>query len=355
MQNNTILLVCDDEALCGCLREKLIIGAGYSLSLAHTPQGTMHALAHNGFDLAIVRLPFAGMDGLSLLRQIKEIDRHMVIIAFIDEEGSSLAHEAASLGIYGIVHKPFDFEKVTLLAQKGIELHALLVETNILTRHLNNENASLLKQNNLLADRIEESTKSLTALYKDLRDTYMRTIKVLAHAIDARDHYTHSHSENVGRYAVLIAEQIGLPLKDIESIRDACALHDLGKIGIDDRILSKPGSLTEEEWSLVRRHPLTAAEILEPLTFLGQIMELVKQHHERFDGSGYPLGLKGDNILLGARVINLADAYEAMRAARSYRKVPLSHEEAMAEIVRNSGTQFDPGIVEAFLKVADKL
>ena len=214
---------------------------------------------------------------------------------------------------------------------------------------------SLEKQNILLTKRIEESTRNLSRLYEDLRSTYMRTIKVLAQAIDARDHYTHSHSENVAKYAVAIAEELKLSAKEIETIREACELHDLGKIGIEDSILSKPTSLTEDEWTQIRRHPAIGAQILEPLTFLTSVVEMVRQHHERYDGKGYPECRKGEDILLGARIINLADAYESMRSARSYRKQPFSKEDAVLEINRCKGTQFDPKVVDAFLKVVDSL
>jgi HD-GYP domain-containing protein (c-di-GMP phosphodiesterase class II) len=146
-----------------------------------------------------------------------------------------------------------------------------------------------------------------------------------------------------------------LSASDIELLTEACELHDLGKIGVEDSILGKTSSLTMQECEQIRRHPVTAAQILEPLTFLNGVIDLIKQHHEHYDGSGYPEGRRAEDILLGARIIHVADAYEAMRSARSYRKIPLSKEEAIAEIKKNSGTQFDPKVVEAFLKIVDKL
>jgi putative nucleotidyltransferase with HDIG domain len=183
----------------------------------------------------------------------------------------------------------------------------------------------------------------------------MRTIKALAQAIEARDHYTHSHSENVAKIAMAIATEMSLPAVEIETIKEACELHDLGKIGIEDAILLKPTSLTSQEWDQIKKHPITGAQILEPLTFLNDVIELVRQHHEHYDGSGYPEGRRGEDILLGARIIHLADAYEAMRSSRSYRKMPLSREDAIIEIKKHSGTQFDPRVVESFMRIVDKL
>jgi HD-GYP domain-containing protein (c-di-GMP phosphodiesterase class II) len=132
-------------------------------------------------------------------------------------------------------------------------------------------------------------------------------------------------------------------------------LHDIGKIGVLDSILTKPAALTAEEWVQIKAHPQRGAQILEPLTFLSDVIEIVKQHHEHFDGSGYPAGLQGEEILLGARIIHLADAYDAMICARSYRLVPFSKDMAILEIKDKSGSQFDPVVVAAFLNIQDEL
>jgi len=216
-------------------------------------------------------------------------------------------------------------------------------------------NTALEKQNSFLSKRVEEGAITLTRLYEDLRSTYMRTIRVLAQAIDARDHYTHSHSKNVSRYSAAIANEMGLSTRQIENISDACELHDLGKIGVEDSVLTKTTKLNAQEWEQIKKHPAIGAKILEPLTFLNDVIELVRQHHENYDGSGYPEARAGDNIIIGARIIHVADAYEAMRSARSYRQIPLTREEAIAEINKNSGTQFDPQVVKAFLRIADKI
>jgi len=246
-------------------------------------------------------------------------------------------------------------ERLKLIVSKFSKLHGLLAASRRLNLGLVENNLALEKQNTLLAGRIEDATTNLSQLYEDLRSTYMRTIKVLAQTIDARDHYTHSHSENVVHYAVAIAKEMKLPARDIELIRQACELHDLGKIGVEDSILLKTSSLTPVEWEQIRKHPAIGAQILEPLTFLNAVVGLVRQHHEHYDGSGYPEGRKGDDILLGARIIHVADAYEAMRSARSYRKIPLMKDAAVLEIKRNSGSQFDPRIVDVFLRVVDNL
>lgn len=352
---NRILLINDDEPISRYLGEKLITEEGYAVIFEYTCLAGLSALKNSSFDVVIGKFGMPDLDGVSLVKSIKKIDPDVIVIAFIDEEGPDTLKEIAVLGVYDFISKPVNMEKLLLLIRKGMELRGSIIAQRKLSQSFSEQNSALQKQNILLAQRIEESTKNLTRLYEDLRSTYMRTIKALAQAIDARDHYTHSHSENVGRYAIVIAEELGLSAKEIETIREACELHDLGKIGIEDSILSKPSPLTADEWEQVKKHPTTGAQILEPLTFLNDVIDLVRQHHEHFDGTGYPEGRSSEDILLGARIIHVADAYESMRSARSYRKIPLTKEDAVAEIKIHSGTQFDPKLVEVFLRVVDRL
>ncbi|TRZ96365.1 HD domain-containing protein [bacterium] len=354
-EGRKIFIVDSDEPEGRYIRERLILDGNYSVALEFSGQAGLVTFRENSFDIVLVRSGLSDVDCQDFLRELKKVDQNCVAIILLEAENLKLIQDLSRLGVYAFVDEPVNIEKLLFLIRKGLELRSLTVTNHKMVQSLNEQNASLQKQNTLLAKRIEESTRNLTRLYEDLRSTYMRTIKVLAQAIDARDHYTHSHSENVARYAVAICEELKLPAKEIEMIREACELHDLGKIGVEDSILLKPSSLTEEEWAQIKLHPMTAARILEPLTFLNGVTDLVKQHHEHYDGSGYPDKRKGDDILLGARIIHLADAYDSMISARAYRKVPLSKEDAIMEIRKNTGTQFDPKVVNAFLRIADSL
>jgi len=350
-----ILLVCDDEEITKYLREQLVFEGGHSISVEASGQAGLLAVKQNSFDIVIVSLGMLDLDGVELIKDIKKIDPECIVIAFLKDPNSMTLENLSDLGVYDTFSKPVNLDKLLYIIKKGGQLHSVLAAHHRSLVGLKEYNNALEKQNILLAKRIEESTKNLTRLYEDLRSTYMRTIKVLAQAIDARDHYTHSHSENVAKYAMSISEEMGMSAREVETIGEACELHDLGKIGIEDNILSKPSSLNEKEWEQIKRHPETGAKILEPLTFLHDVVELIRQHHEHFDGSGYPAGRRGEDVLLGARIIHLADAYESMRSARSYRRIPLTKAEAIAEIKRNSGSQFDPKVVETFLKIVDKI
>jgi putative nucleotidyltransferase with HDIG domain len=172
----------------------------------------------------------------------------------------------------------------------------------------------------------------------------------LTSAIDAKDHYTKSHSEHVCRYAVAIANELGIAQKEIGDLKNACHLHDLGKIGIPDYILTKPDKLNAEEWAEMKLHSLKSAEILRPLIFLNGVIEIVEQHHERYDGKGYPYGVKGEQINFGARIMAVADSFDAMVTDRPYRKA-LSKKEAVQEIQSSSGRQFDPQIASVLTEL----
>jgi putative nucleotidyltransferase with HDIG domain len=192
-----------------------------------------------------------------------------------------------------------------------------------------------------------------TRLYDRLQDTYIGAIGALAAAIEARDPYTVGHSARVTQYAVAIAESMNLSSEETEEIRLAALLHDVGKIGIPDNILNKPEKLTEEEYTAIKMHPALSMRIMEPLPHRGDIIPIIYHHHEHFDGSGYMDGRAGENIPLGARIISVADAYEAMTSDRPYRDA-LSRKDALEELRVCAGTQFDPEVVRHFLNLLEK-
>lgn len=191
-------------------------------------------------------------------------------------------------------------------------------------------------------------------LYENLRQAYLSTIRALAEAVDAKDAHTRGHSDKVSAFAVAIATKLGLDGDFLENIRDAGYLHDIGKIGTPDAVLTKQGVLTSDEMETMRMHPGASHKILAPAQLPEAIKEMIWHHHEHFNGSGYPDGLKNDEIPLGSRILSVADAYEAMTADRPYRD-SLSTDEAVAELRRCSGEQFDPMIVEAFLEIRVEL
>ena len=304
-EKGKILFICDDIEASRYLEEQLTTEGGHYVVTQESLSMGLSSFSKDNFDLVILKLDNAEILAANSVKEFKRIDKDSIIIVLLDEAKPDLLEYLSSFGVYDFIIKPINLEKLLFLVRKGLELRSLILVNRKFIQGLQESNQSLQKQNTVLAKRIEDSTRNLTRLYEDLRTTYMRTIKVLAQAIEARDHYTHSHSENVAKYATVIASEMGLSAKEIETIRQACELHDLGKIGIEDSILMKPEALTKEEWVEIRKHPVIGATILEPLTFLSDVIELVRQHHEHYDGSGYPDGKKGEEISLGARILIL--------------------------------------------------
>lgn len=200
---------------------------------------------------------------------------------------------------------------------------------------------------NLIAERASPLAENFI-LYESIFLNLHDSLRALVKALEAKDHYTKEHSERVTALALNLANHLGLSETEIESLRFAGHLHDIGKVGIQDKILLKPGRLTPEEYEVIKRHPLIGAEIVGHISLLRDEVLIIKHHHERWDGKGYPDGLAGEEIPFLARILAVADTYDAMTSNRPYRP-PLSHEVALREIRQNSGTQFDPLVVEAFL------
>jgi putative nucleotidyltransferase with HDIG domain len=208
----------------------------------------------------------------------------------------------------------------------------------------------------LLSSLISQTRIALTntRLYSDMKENYIRTIKALAIAVDAKDTYTHGHSENVMNIAEAIALEMSSDEKWIGSIRDAGLLHDIGKIGIPGYILNKPGPLTYEEFNgIMKTHATLGANIVKDVPFLQHLYSLILHHHEHYNGTGYPEGLRGEDIPLGARILHVADAFEAMTSNRPYRQ-NLGRAEAVKRLIAHKAEQFDPRIVDTFVQVARK-
>ncbi|MDI6640908.1 MAG: HD domain-containing protein [Elusimicrobiota bacterium] len=193
-------------------------------------------------------------------------------------------------------------------------------------------------------------------LYKEVEDAYFNITKAFVNVLETKDIYSIGHSDSVTKYSVAIAKKLNLPSEDIIVITQAAMLHDLGKIGIHDYVLTKEGALTQQEWEEIKLHSLKGVEILKPLPFLKEVSDIIKHHHEHYDGSGYPDKLKHEQIPLGSQILSVADAFDAMITDRPYRKPKkkLTVKEAVEELKKNSGIQFNPKIVEIFLKVIDE-
>ena len=246
------------------------------------------------------------------------------------------------------------FSKIKVIRRriKQLLIIPIIVEDKV-TGVINLENTSLSPDIiNLLKSFSEGAAVAInnSRLYQKIQDSYFEIVKALAQAIEAKDPYTHGHSARVMEYAVLIAQKLGLPEEEIESLRYAAILHDIGKIGVRGIVLNNPNGLTGEEYDEIKKHTVVGEGIIQPIELLQPIRPFIKHHHEWYNGKGYPDGLSGENIPLGARILAVVDAYDAMKSDRPYRKA-LTEETVIQELKGGNGTQFDPKIVEIFLEI----
>jgi putative nucleotidyltransferase with HDIG domain len=206
---------------------------------------------------------------------------------------------------------------------------------------------------NYMSQQLSEYDKDNKRLFLDLQRGYIETIRALANSIDAKDPYTRGHSQRVTEYSVELAKEIGLDEEEIARIQFGGILHDIGKIGIREKVLGKQAPLTDEEYEYMKTHPLLGVGIVDPIEFLDRVKPIIRSHHERWDGKGYPDGLKGEDVDIGARIVNIADSYDAMVTQRPY-NTPMTWEQAVARLKQIAGSQHDPKLTEAFLKVLDR-
>jgi len=296
------------------------------------------------------------MDGAELLSRIREQNPRIVRILLTGGSDISIARDAINLGeVFRLITKPWDGEELKATIRQAFHQYDLEDEVRELHEITAQQNTMLQQVNHTLERQVQLRTKQLEEKHRELRCAYFETIRALAQAVDAKDTYTHGHSERVGIYASKIAREMGFPEEFIEQAYLAGVLHDIGKIGIPDEIISKPSKLDADEMAVMKTHPEISAKILEPVSFLAGAIPGVRHHHEWFDGSsrGYPDGLAGDAIPFVARILLVADTVEAMTSDRPYRKA-LPLETVRKELDKFAGSQFDPSCVDALLRILER-
>jgi putative nucleotidyltransferase with HDIG domain len=296
------------------------------------------------------------MCGVDFLAQVRERWPDVVRMMLTGYTEMDVAVEAINRGeIYRLITKPWNDDELRATIRQAFDHADLKAEIKRLNQVTREQNFKLQDMNRNLVGMVRERTKQLASKNQELRSAYVQTIAALANAVDAKDAYTRGHSERVGVYASKIAREMSFTKEVIERVYIAGLLHDVGKIGVRDAVITKPDRLTPEEYDEIKSHPEIGAKILEPVDFLAEIVPCVRHHHEWFDGSdrGYPWRLRGDMIPLPSRIILVADTVEAMTSDRPYR-IALPLDAVYAELTKYSGAQFDPVCVEAFLRVLER-
>jgi putative nucleotidyltransferase with HDIG domain len=265
------------------------------------------------------------------------------------DEAVELDHRPAHAGtIIRFVARPSERSRLTALVGEGVKLLALVEEQRDLVKKLSGERQRLVRRETLLDVVVKERTKELEESYLKLKAANRQALFGLAEAIEARDPYTKGHCGRVAAYSLVLAKESGYPDDGLETLEFGAFLHDIGKIGIRDSVLFKPGPLDPEEWDHMREHPVKGYEIASKIEMLKPIMSAVRNHHERWDGTGYPDKLVSDDIPMAARIVAIADAFDAMATDRPYKKaLPLDECEAMLR--RASGKMYDPELIEIFV------
>jgi putative nucleotidyltransferase with HDIG domain len=318
--------------------------SGYRCTTAGDGVEALQRFRSSSFNLLVSDIDMPQMDGVRLLREVKSIRPDTEVIMLTGMLDLDVAIRAIRMGASDYLTKPFNLEQVRITVERAIEKQRLILE--------NREYRETLEAR--VAERtaaLSHKTREVEDLFGKLNESYQTTLEALATALDARDAETLGHSVRVGAYTVAVAQRMGVKDPDLTDIYRGALLHDVGKIGIPDAILLKPGKLTAEEWVEMRKHPEIGARMLQGIRFLEGAIPIVLCHQERWDGNGYPQRLAGKAIPLGARIFSVVDTLDAMTSDRPYRKA-LTYEHARAEIIKYSGMQFDPEVVAVFLSIA---
>ena len=313
-----ILVVDDDERICELL-SRVLQRSDYHVMTAESAEDALGLLTLHVFDLVICDMQLGGMSGLDLTDLVVNLYPDIPVILMTARRDTDLMRAALRKGAADFMPKPFDSETIPIIIERSLERRAL-----------NQERVEEHRQNQIFSN-----------------------VQVLAAAIDAKEPYTAEHSRRVARLSRATAEAMDLPYAEQQSVDWAAQVHDVGKIATPDHILLKSGRLTDDEWRVIRQHPLKGAQIVGHVQDLQYVAGIVRSHHERIDGNGYPDGLCGDRIPLLARIISVADAFEVMTSNRVYRS-RISEAEAISRLKAGLNTQFDTRVVAAFASLSSE-
>jgi response regulator RpfG family c-di-GMP phosphodiesterase len=334
---NENILIVDDELLVRELLTTALTHEGFTCHQAANVDSAFDAMKEQEMDLVISDIMMPGRSGVELLRELKQIDGDIAVLMITGLTDTNTAMECIRLGADDYIAKPFSVTRVILTVRNLIERRNLALEKKI--------------HQSCLESKVQAQTKQILTTMQELQNAYNDTLTALVKALDAREKETGSHSERVMNYSRLLATRMGMSQPELEHISKGALLHDIGKIGITDSTLLKPSKLDEREWREIYCHPLVGYDILSQVSFLKAPAEIILNHHERFDGDGYPNGLKGKEIPLGARIFALVDTLDAMTTDRPYRAA-LPFDAVTDEVIRCRGSQFDPDIADQFLSIS---
>ena len=333
------VLVVDDEAAASKLLYLILGPPEFQCSIANNGEEAMAALEREPFDAVISDLRMPGLSGTKLLMQVRRLHPNVALLVTTGVSDVDVGVEAMRCGADDYLVKPLREGAVRASLQNALHKRELERQVQNYRQHLE--------------EMVAERTGQVQAALQQVERGYDHTLQALGAAIDLRDNDTAGHSWRVRGYSMEIARAMGWPEEQLGSLSKGAYLHDIGKLGVPDGILLKKGPLDAQEWKVMKRHAQIGFDLVKGIPFLADAAEIVYSHHERFDGKGYPRGLQGEQILLGARIFAVADALDAITSDRPYRKAS-SFESGQEAIRTCSGTQFDPHVVDIFLSIAQE-
>jgi putative two-component system response regulator len=322
-----VILIVDDESIVRRVLSGKLEAAGYRWEQASTAEEALTKIERNPVQLVILDIMMPGKSGVELLAEIKAAHPDVAVIMATAVVDINTAIECLKQGAYDYITKPFNLDEVVLSIDRALEKRRLELENRDYQLHLEQKVSQQARQ---------------------IRASFLNAITALVYALEAKDKYTSGHSQRVADISVAIAVEMGLTKSEIEKIRLAGLIHDIGKIGVRETVLNKPGKVNASEYRHIVSHSDIGEHILKPIVEDEAILKAVRHHHERYDGTGYPDQLAGEEIPLAARILAVADTYDAIISGRPYRAAE-SIQTARAEIQYYRGTQFDPMVVDAFL------
>lgn len=320
-----IIAVDDEQGILDSLNV-FLTRSGYTFVGLTDPVEAIERVKNEHFDLMLLDFLMVPIHGDQVVEEIRKFNKDLYILLLTGHKDLAPPLDTIKrLDIQGYCEKSDKFDQLLLLIESGIKA----ISQKYLISNINTE---------------------LQETYKQLENSYLETIEILRNTVEAKDFYTKGHSDRVSAYAVLLGKKLGLPDDDINRLKIGGMFHDIGKIGIPDAILLKRDKLNTDEFSEIKNHPTIGAHILSNARIFSDILPIIKHHHERYDGTGYPSRLKGDEIPYLARITSVADAFDAMTSKRSYRdELPIDF--VKNEFINAKGTQFDPSVVDAFIDI----
>jgi response regulator RpfG family c-di-GMP phosphodiesterase len=337
------ILIADDDNLVRGAIQKILNMFNHDVVAVESGQQVLECVSDE-FDVIVLDINMPDMDGFETLKRLnqKQVD---IPVLFLTGAGTmDYAVKAINLGAYDFLTKPIaDIELFHVKVKQAVEKRHFLLQEKAYKKNLESEvqsKTSELAEKNLLLERYSSHLEKAT----------VQIMMSLQTAMEEKDGYTAGHTRRVTELALLLGQGAGLNGDDILVLRRASQFHDIGKLVVDVSCIQKAGELTPEEWELIKKHPGVGASIIEPLTFMERERDIIRHHHERLDGTGYPDGIGGNELDTLTRIITIADSYDAMTSRRNYRR-NLTTTEAMGELWRCAGTQFDPELVEIFAGV----